>query len=107
MLNTSIILSFPHNSKILLIAITGLDDLHQFSDKILRQEAAVQEADVDINPLMHERYIPVENVVRKGEIACIKQFLLFLQCFLPYMALFFLISNALLNVVSVVSVSDS
>ena len=46
MLNTSIILSFPHNSKILLIAITGLDDLHQFSDKILRQEAAVQEADM-------------------------------------------------------------
>ena len=31
----------------------------------------------------------VENIVRKGEIACYKQFLLFLQCFLPYVALFF------------------
>ena len=31
----------------------------------------------------------MENIVRKGEIACNKQFLLFLQCFLPYMALIF------------------
>ena len=30
-----------------------------------------------------------ENIVRKGEIACNKQFLLFSQCFLPYMALTF------------------
>ena len=30
-----------------------------------------------------------ENIVRKGEIACTKQFLLFTQCFLPYMALIF------------------
>ena len=28
-------------------------------------------------------------MVRKGEIACNKQFLLFSQCFLPYMALIF------------------
>ena len=28
-------------------------------------------------------------MVRKGEIACNKQFLLFLQCFLPHMALTF------------------
>ena len=28
----------------------------------------------------------MENIVRKGEIACNKQFLLFSQCFLPYMA---------------------
>ena len=27
----------------------------------------------------------MENIVRKGEIACIKQFLLFSQCFLHYM----------------------
>ena len=33
-------------------------------------------------------HIAVENVVRKGEIACNNQFLLFSQCFLPYMALF-------------------
>ena len=38
---------------------------------------------------MHLRYIAVENSVRKGEIACYKQFILFLQCFLPYMALIF------------------
>ena len=36
-----------------------------------------------------EIYIAVENIVRKGEIACYKQFLLFSQCFLPYMALIF------------------
>ena len=29
----------------------------------------------------------MENIVRKGEIACNKQFLLFSQCFPPYMAL--------------------
>ena len=34
-------------------------------------------------------YIAVENIVRKGEIACNKQFLLFKQCFLPYMILIF------------------
>ena len=28
----------------------------------------------------------MENIVRKGEIACKKQFLLFSQCFLPYLA---------------------
>ena len=35
------------------------------------------------------RYIDVENIVRKGEIACYKQFLLFSHCFLPYMVLIF------------------
>ena len=34
-----------------------------------------------------EKYIAVENIVRKGEIACNKQFLLFSLCFLPYMPL--------------------
>ena len=34
-------------------------------------------------------YIAVENIVRKGEIACNKQFLLFSQRFLPYMVLIF------------------
>ena len=38
---------------------------------------------------MHWRYTAVENIVRKGEIACSKHFLLFSQCFLPYMALIF------------------
>ena len=39
--------------------------------------------------LTHYRYIAVENIVRIGEIACNKQFLLLSQCFLPYMALIF------------------
>ena len=34
-------------------------------------------------------YTALENIARKGEIACNKQFLLFSQCFLPYMALTF------------------
>ena len=38
---------------------------------------------------MQERYVAVENIVRKGEITCNMQFLLFSQCFLPYMALIF------------------
>ena len=38
---------------------------------------------------MHLRYIAVENIVRKGEIACNKQFILFSQCFLPCMVLQF------------------
>ena len=39
--------------------------------------------------LTHQRYIAVENIVRKGETDCNKQFLLFSQCFLPYMAFIF------------------
>ena len=39
--------------------------------------------------LTHLRYIALENFVRKGESACNKQFLLFSQCYLPYMALIF------------------
>ena len=39
--------------------------------------------------LEHLRYIAVENIVSKGEIVCNKQFLLFSQCFLPYMVLIF------------------
>ena len=29
------------------------------------------------------KFIAIENIVRKGEIACNKQFLLFSQCFYP------------------------
>ena len=39
--------------------------------------------------LIHYRYIAGENIVRKGEIACNKQFLLFSQCFLSYKVLSF------------------
>ena len=35
------------------------------------------------------RYKAVENIVRKGDIACNKQFRLFSQCFLPYMTVIF------------------
>ena len=38
---------------------------------------------------MHQRYIAVENIVKKGEIACNKQFLVFSQGFLSYMTLIF------------------
>ena len=33
--------------------------------------------------------IAVKNIVRKGEITSYKKFLIFSQCFLPYMALIF------------------
>ena len=46
--------------------------------------------------LKHYRYIAVENLVRKGETPCYKQFLLFSQCFLPYMALLFYLNAILL-----------
>ena len=39
--------------------------------------------------LKHLRYIAAENIVRKGEIACKKQFLLFSQCFQPYVVFTF------------------
>ena len=45
--------------------------------------------------LMHYRYITVENIVKKGEIACNKQFLLFSLCFLSYMILIFHFKYAL------------
>ena len=41
-----------------------------------------------------QRYIAVENIVRKEEIACNKQFHLFSQCLLPYTHLFSIL-NAL------------
>ena len=37
----------------------------------------------------YNRYTAVENTVRKGEIACNKQFLLFSRCFLPNTVLIF------------------
>ena len=37
----------------------------------------------------HWRYKALENIVRKGEIACNKQFLLFSQCFPLYMTIIF------------------
>ena len=39
--------------------------------------------------LTHLRYIAVKNIVRKGEIACNKQFLLSSRCFPPYVELIF------------------
>ena len=43
----------------------------------------------DTMPHFDALKIAVENIVRKGEIACNKQFLHFSQCFLPYVALIF------------------
>ena len=40
-------------------------------------------------PHNKDNHIAVENIVRKREIACDKQFLLFSPCFLPYTALIF------------------
>ena len=45
--------------------------------------------------MTHLTYVAMGNIVRKGEIACNKQFLLFSQCFLPYMALIFHFKNIL------------
>ena len=41
--------------------------------------------------------VAVENIAKKGEIACNKQFLLFSQCFLPFMKLIdhFMMSSAI------------
>ena len=57
--------------------------------------------------LTRYRYIAVENIVRKGEIACYKQFLLFSQCFLPYMALIFYFKFILKCRLLFVSISTS
>ena len=46
-----------------------------------------------------EIYIAVENIVTKGEIAWNKQFLLFSECFLPYMALIFHLKCFIQNVI--------
>ena len=40
-------------------------------------------------PHFDTKYIAVENIVRKGEIACNKQFLIFSLYFLPYKAVIF------------------
>ena len=42
-----------------------------------------QIADDILKGILNGKYVPyrVENFVRKGEIACYKQFLLFSQCF--------------------------
>ena len=65
--------------------------------KSLFADGCFLEALMEWVPLTHYQTMPhfdkqniaVENIVRKGEIACDKQFLLFLQCFLPYTTLIF------------------
>ena len=49
----------------------------------------------------------MKNIVRKGEIACNKQFLLFSQCFLPYLALIFHFKSTLKCFLQFVSVWTS
>ena len=43
----------------------------------------------DTMPYFHAIKIAVENIVRKGQIACNKQFIFFSQCFLHYVVLIF------------------
>ena len=64
-----LILLFPHNP---------LPE-----DKILDLSKLKPNTDDILNCIQNEKWVPyrVENIVRKGEIACYKQFLLFSQCF--------------------------
>ena len=58
------------------------------ADKILDWSKLKQIADI-LKCFQNEKYVQyrVENIVRKGEIACDKQFLLFSQCF-PHIYIF-------------------
>ena len=75
----------------------GLMFLRKVSTHIgLRNSSYIYFLDTCIKPtttqyriLTHHRYIAVQNIVRKREIACNNQFFLFSQCFPPYMALIF------------------
>ena len=51
--------------------------------------------------------IAIENIVRQGEIACNKQFLLFSQCFLRYTALIFNFKSTLKCCLQFVSIWTS
>ena len=68
--------------------ILGLSELKAKADDKLNEVPMIE---IFFNPLPHKTamYISVENILRKGEIACNRQFLLFSQCFLPYMVLIF------------------
>ena len=57
--------------------------------------------------LTHYRYIAVENIVRNREIACIKRFLLFSQCFLLYMVLIYHLNCTLKCCLQLVSIWTS
>ena len=52
-------------------------------NKILDWSKLNSVADNILKRIYNEKQVPyrVENIVRKGEIACYKQFLLFTQCF--------------------------
>ena len=52
-------------------------------DKILDWSKLKQIADDFLKCILNEKQVPyrVENIVRKGEIVCYKQFLLFSHCF--------------------------
>ena len=60
-----------------------------YMNTIVRYSSDLQPITTQCRILTYLRYIAVENTVRKEEIACNKQFLLFLPCFLPYTALIF------------------
>ena len=53
-------------------------------DKILDWSKLIRIADDNLKCILNEKYVPYgveKETVRKGEIACYKQFLLFSQCF--------------------------
>ena len=66
----------------LCTCLSGLNPLQD--NKILDWSKLKQIADYILKCISCEEYVPyrVENIVRKGEIACCKQFLLFSHCFL-------------------------
>ena len=53
------------------------------NNKILDWSNLKQIANNILKCIKNENWVPhrIENIVRKGKIACYKQFLLFLQCF--------------------------
>ena len=60
-----------------------------FKYQTTQRKLEIQPITTQCRILTQSRYIAVENIVRKGEIACNKQFLLLSQCFLSYMTLMF------------------
>ena len=71
--------AFPRRIKPLLLEF----DYTIYSKNQLNQPKFKRIADDILKCIYNENEVPyrVENIVRKGEIACYKQFLLFSQCF--------------------------
>ena len=70
--------SYLHGNKLKRVTIPHINP-----DKNLDWSKLKEIADNILKCIKNEKYLPhrVENIVRKGEIACYKQFLLLSQCF--------------------------